>query len=223
MKLWNELLTRLLDEATDGADGATDGAASETNTDVDDAAADSAGSESDTDGDAANADPDDKGDADDGSDTDGAPENYADFELIDGQEMDTAMLEAFSPEFKKLGLTQEQAQGLVTIQAGMVQAGQQAQIDAFSQQNEEWATAAKTDKEYGGDKFDESVSFAQKAVETFGTPELKEALDSTGLGNHPELIRLMNRVGRALGEDVPGGGSNLTSEKDQASLMYPTT
>lgn len=222
MKLWNNMMYRLMAEADDGTNGGAGGSV-EPNTDVaGDATADAATQSEDAEqpegdepaGDAAS-------DADGSADTDSAPESYADFDVPEGTTVNTEMLEAFTPAFKELGLTQEQAQGLVNIQSQQVQAQQQAQYDAFTQQIEEWGTTAKNDPEYGGDKFEESAGFAQKAVNELGTPELKEALDSSGMGNHPEMIRLMTRIGRMMGEDTLDGGQNVGDKKDHASVLYP--
>lgn len=223
MKLWNNMLHRLMDEANDGTDGGAGGGAPEQNTDVSDDATAGAGAQSEEVEQPEGGKPDGEAapDADSSANTDGAPESYVDFEMPEGMTVNTEMLEAFTPAFKELGLTQDQAQQLVTIEAGLVQAQQQAQYDAFTQQIEEWGTTAKNDQEYGGDKFEESVGFAQKAVNELGTPELKEALESSGMGNHPEMIRLMTRIGRMMGEDTLGGGQGVADKKDHASVLYP--
>lgn len=218
MRNWINTLNRLMDEATDGAGdaGAGDGA-TPTNTPTPDA---TANGEGDAAGDGTG---DGTGDGGEGAgEGGGTPESYADFDLPEGMEINQEMLDAFTPAFREMNLTQEQAQGLVSLQAEQVKAQQQAQYDAFQQQNNEWAETAKNDSEYGGENFEQSVSLAQKAVEQFGTPELKQALDDTGMGNHPEIIRLMTRIGKTLGEDSPANGQNTQGEKDRASLLYPS-
>lgn len=217
MSKWINLLHKLMaEEGGDAGDlpgGAPDDAAQ------DSGESDDGGSNEDdagTDGDAA----DGEGGGDDG-DADNAPENYADFDMPEGVTLDEGMLEVFAPAMKDLGLTQEQAQGLVNIQAQQVQAQQQGQVDAFSQQLEGWITDAKSDKEYGGDKFDESSATALQAVEAFGTPELKTMMETYGVGNHPEMIRFMYRVGQAIKEDSPGGGKRIEGSKDRTSILYP--
>jgi len=47
-------------------------------------------------------------------------------------------------------------------------------------------------------------------------------LDVSGLGNHPEMIRFLNRVGRAISEEkVVVGGSNVAPQTRE-SLLYPS-
>ena len=151
------------------------------------------------------------------------PDTYADFTLPEGMPADAALLESALPIFKELGLTQEQAQKLVTLEAERVQAGSQGQVDAFNQMTEKWQADAKSDSEFGGDKFDENVGVARAAIDKFGTPELKQLLSEHGVGNHPEVIRFMVRVGKLTVEDVPGAVTTPSSKaEDRVSILYPS-
>jgi len=165
-----------------------------------------------------------QGDGDAGAEgSDGASDSYADFVMPEGMTLDEAALAEATPIFKELGLTQEQAQKLIDLQAGQVQAGSQMQIDNFNQLKSDWFASAKGDSEYGGDSFDENAKVAQNAVNKYGTPELKQLLDEHGVGNHPELIRFMVRVGQTLKEDVPGTSGTASSAKaDRIEVLYPT-
>jgi|DEB0MinimDraft_6_1074348.scaffolds.fasta_scaffold112030_2 polyhydroxyalkanoate synthesis regulator phasin len=151
-----------------------------------------------------------------------APETYADFVLPEGVELDEALLSEATPVFKELNLTQEQAQKLVDLKAKEVEAGRQSQVDAFNQLMQDWTEQSRNDKEFGGDKFEENVKIAISAVDKFGTPELKQLLKEHGMGNHPEVIRFMVKVGKLTQEDVPGGtGQNVSPELNRVSAMYP--
>ncbi len=159
--------------------------------------------------------------SDDGSsdeDKSKAPDAYADFSVDDGLTLDETLLAEATPLFKEMNLTQEQAQKLVDFQSKQVQARSQA-YDALM---ETWVDECKNDSEFGGDKFDESLATAQAAVNKFGTPGLKELLEQHGVGNHPEMVRFMVKVGKLTAEDVPGAsGGNVSPKQDRASLMYP--
>ena len=151
-----------------------------------------------------------------------APDTYADFVMPEGVELDTALLTEAAPLFKELGLTQDQAQKLVDFQAKQAQAGSESQVAAFNQLMTDWQETSRNDKEFGGDKFDESVGIARAAVDKFGTPELKQLLEEHGVGNHPEVIRFMVKVGKLTAEDVPGGTTTpLSKAQDRVSLLYP--
>ena len=150
------------------------------------------------------------------------PDTYADFVMPEGMTVDSELLAAATPIFSELGLTQEQAQKLVDFQAQQVQASSQSQTDAFNQLVDGWQEQSRNDKEFGGDAFEQNVGIAQSAVEKFGTPELKQLLNEHGVGNHPEMIRFMVKVGKLTVEDVPGANNAPVSvTQDRVSTLYP--
>jgi hypothetical protein len=60
-------------------------------------------------------------------------------------------------------------------------------------------------------------------MQQFGTPELKAALEQTGMGNHPELVRLFAKVGKAMGEDsLVAGGKSSGGSGSIVDAFYPT-
>ena len=152
----------------------------------------------------------------------GAPETYADFTVPEGMEINKPLLDAVQPALKEAGLSQIQAQKLMDAYSGQLQAESKAASDSYAQTQKDWVKEAKGDKEIGGDKFDESIGSAKRAIDKFGTPKLVEVLDQTGLGNHPEFIRLLTRVGKLIAEDDPGGSAGPGgSEKTAAEILYP--
>lgn len=143
-----------------------------------------------------------------------APEKY-EFTPPEGQELDANALAVFEPIAKELGLSQEQAQKLVDIYPQI----QQQQAEAWSKQVSDWGEQVKADKEIGGDKFNASVGAAQRALDQFGNPELREYLNASGLGNHPALVRFCAKVGKAMAEDtfvVPNQGG----QRSAADILY---
>lgn len=134
----------------------------------------------------------------------GAPESYEDFKLPDGTEIDSATMDAFKPLAKELNLTQDGAQKLVDMYVGL----QKQQTEAFEKTVADWANAVKADKEIGGAAYDQSVAYAKKAVEKFGSPALQEALNFSGMGSHPEVIRMLSKIGAEISEDTGGLGGD---------------
>ena len=88
---------------------------------------------------------------------------------------------------------------------------------------QKWADDAKADKEIGGDKWDGTVKSAQRAINTLGTPALKEYLQASGGGNHPELIRVFAKVGGLIKEDSPpsDGPGGHGKPADPAHVLFP--
>jgi hypothetical protein len=133
-------------------------------------------------------------------------------------ELDQAATTEFTAIAKELKLDQAAAQKLADIGAKMAQ----RQADAHAQLVETWTEQVKTDKEIGGDKLAENLGVARKAIDTFGSPELKALLNSTGLGNHPEVVKLAFKVGKAISEDgFVSGSPKGNTTNDPAKKLFP--
>lgn len=149
---------------------------------------------------------------------DGAPEAY-EFKAAEGAELDTEALKDFEPVARELNLTNEQAQKLVDAYPKILAGVQQRQADSWQATTEQWAADVKADKEIGGDKLTGNLSAAQRALDQFGTPELKEYLNTTGLGNHPDLVKTFVKIGKAMSEDGMVSGKE-TGQRSAAEVLY---
>ncbi|MEW5560614.1 peptidase [Enterobacter asburiae] len=148
----------------------------------------------------------------------GAPEKY-EFQTAEGVELDTEALKDFEPVARELNLSNEQAQKLVDAYPKILAGVQQRQAEAWQKQTEDWAAEVKADKEIGGDKLTGSLSKAQRAFDSFSTPELKEYLNTTGLGNHPGLVKMFVKIGSAMSEDGMVTGNNA-GQRSAAEVLY---
>lgn len=149
------------------------------------------------------------------------PEKY-DLKLPKDSPMNAAQVEKLSSYAKEKGLSNEQAQSLLDRESEAVSGYASEQAEKQSQFMASLAEQAKNDKEIGGESFKKNVELASRVVTRFGTPEFKKELDRSGLGNHPELIRVFKRVGEAMSEDqliIPGAQSH--GKKSTASILYP--
>ena len=81
----------------------------------------------------------------------------------------------------------------------------------------------KNDAEFGGANFDKNAKTAQKAFEAFGSPELKQLLNESGLGSHPELVKAFHRIGQKISEDTMESGSGGAGQRERPihERMYP--
>lgn len=124
---------------------------------------------------------------------------------------------------KGLNLPQDQAQALIDLGAKQFAEQTTANNTRIEAVRQSWVEAAQADTEFGGDKLTTSLPIAQKALKTFGSEKLTELLAGTGLGNHPEVIRFMFKVGQAIGEDdvVTGQGNGGKGPSDPAKKLYP--
>lgn len=141
----------------------------------------------------------------------GAPEQYEEFKAPEGLSYDDQFMGTFKDVAKELNLSQKQAQHLLDKCAPVLAQRQIEQIKAVSEQ---WVERTKTDKEIGGENWTRAASDIARVRDKFGVnadgkmdPDIQEFMQ-TPIGNHPGLLKLLARVGRAFGEaDFPRGGA----------------
>jgi hypothetical protein len=151
----------------------------------------------------------------------GAPEQYEDFTAPDGVTLDAEVTGEFKGLAKELGLTQEQAQKVADFGPKMLQRWQAKQAEALAETSAKWATETRADKDIGGDKLNENLATAKKALDAFGSPAIKTLLHESGLGNHPEVIRLLVNAGKAISEDRMVPGAKAAAEVSIEQRLYP--
>lgn len=147
---------------------------------------------------------------------------YADFTAPDGLTFNPETLGEFKELAKAKGLSQEDAQKFADLGVKVAKMQQENYVRQIEQAQTQWAEEARTDKEIGGDKFDENAALAKRALDTFGSEALTKMLAESGLGNHPEVLRAFVRVGRAISEDRLVAGTTRPGEGDLLKKMYPT-
>lgn len=216
MNLWQRLVMRRLceEQSAEGGDNGgaapgTAGAPAGTETPPANNGGTPAGNEQDKGAEQPAKDPK----ADTGKPAVAAPEKY-EFKPAEGQELDAEAVKAFEPIAKELNLSNEQAQKLVDVYGSKIMPKLvEQQAAQWQQQIEQWAEQVKADKDLGTDA---SIGAAQKAMDKFGSPELKQYLNETGLGNHPELVRIFANIGKAMSEDglVTGNSGGAKSAAD---------
>lgn len=153
----------------------------------------------------------------------GAPEKYEAFKMPEGVTLDEELVGELGKAAKELNLSQEQAQKVADLGAKQAAKLKTTLEATIAKARTEWADAARADKEIGGDKFNENLGFAKKAMDQFATPEMRAILNQSGLGNHPEMIRCFHRVGKAMAEDKFVSGAAPGADKDIADRLYGKT
>ena len=96
------------------------------------------------------------------------------------------------------------------------------QQEAHVKQVREWTDEVKNDKEFGGDKLNDSIALARAAATKFGNDELIQVLDQTGLSNHPAVFKFFVKLGQATKDDSFVGGRQAHSPRDIANILYPS-
>lgn len=141
------------------------------------------------------------------------------FEALDEEAMTLA-----TPLMRGLGLDAEKAQAFLNDAAPIITSmiTKAREADAVATKTEQdalradWASAIKADPEYGGAKFDKTVSNAGVFMDRFLDQEGRDLLNASGLGNHPSLVRAFAKAGMHFAE-----GEVITGEPAPVAKGHP--
>tara|TARA_R110000787_G_scaffold89802_4_gene189965 strand:- start:4961 stop:5854 length:894 start_codon:yes stop_codon:yes gene_type:complete len=111
------------------------------------------------------------------------------------EQYETDLSDWFREEAHKAKLPASMAQKLHDSYVQKMMDSQTSVNVEQQRQVEDWNGELK--KEYGG-AYDERVGLARRALRSFGSDELSNLMNTSGLGNHPEMIRAFSRIGAEL-------------------------
>lgn len=158
-------------------------------------------------------DPDQKDEAEQG-----APEEYEEFNFPETILPDEELVGEFKTFAKENGFTQEKAQELVNLHNKAALKEQ----ERWTKQVKEWEQESRNDPEFGRSNFNENIGVAKEALKFFGNDELVRIVDHTGIGNHPEFIRFLHKIGARMKEaGFHQSGGNVEKPRDPAHILYP--
>lgn len=150
------------------------------------------------------------------------PEKY-DLKLPEKSHLQASDVDKIAVYAKERGLSNEQAQEILNREneaVGKFIESERSRIEELTQK--EWVSQIKADKEIGGDGFAKNIEMAKRAVTKFADQKLIDELEATGFGNHPELVRMLVRVGKQMSEDslVLPGARPAKKEVPMEELFY---
>lgn len=87
-----------------------------------------------------------------------------------------------------------------------------------------WKAELTADPEIGGEKLAENLATAKAAMLAVATPKMQAILANSGLGDHPEVVRMFLKIAPAFSTDkfVPGGNKPATVQS-AAKVLYPNS
>lgn len=150
------------------------------------------------------------------------PEKY-ELKLPEKSPLSQADIDKVSAIAKEKGLSNDVAQTLLEQRSQAVAEFAAGQLTQLETKKTEWLETAKTDKEYGGEAFNKNAEIASRVIARFGSEALKKDLNESGLGNHPELVRMMVKIGKEFSEDqlvLPGASTTSKEKKSIADRLY---
>jgi len=141
-------------------------------------------------------------------------------DLPEGMEVDENLFAGAKEIAAKHNLPPEALQEMVDLYAGRMTEAEGKINNQWKEIEEGWKTDAKNDQEIGGDKFDVKLEKAKRALKVFGSDGLNEALEQTRIGNHPELIRLLSRIGEKITEDGGFDTGNSSGQRSRGDVLF---
>lgn len=188
-------------------------------------------------GDADGEDGDGDGSGDGDGDGEGAPEAYD--LTTEGVDLDPEMIAEAEPVLRELNLTNDQAKKFVPLAAKLMDRAVDATVNDIvakgNAQRKEWLDSAKAAEDIGGAKWDATMHMAAKGLDALGFVKADKAnnveahpfrlaLEATGFGNHPDMIRMAAKLGELVSEDgdfVRADASSPAAKGDVAKRLYP--
>jgi hypothetical protein len=151
--------------------------------------------------------------------------DYAALKLPDGFDAADPLLEAFKGVAGEHKVSPEVAQAMIDkVLPGLtsqIQALRDEPIRLASARLQEWETAVQADPEIGGAKLAEVKTNVARAMAQFGNPdEIRAALNETGAGSNPVLIKWLNKLSAAVGEGKAVTGNPALPKAGPAQRMY---
>ena len=146
----------------------------------------------------------------------------ADWELsADDLPVPEENLRSFSARCRELGLSREQAEGLLgwhkeqfARDAAEAESGERDVLDA-------WKKEILADRDFGGMHMKRTVADARRALAAFDPDgSLRRLLRETRYQYHPQVIRAVAAVGRAMGEHGFVNGSGGSAPRPLADRYF---
>lgn len=126
------------------------------------------------------------------ADEDKAQEADYEIKLPDGMELDADLASVL----KKTVKDAEAAQSLADAYAAAQERAATKLREGWQEQQRKWEEEIRSDRD-----FEANAHEAAAAMRQFGSPELREFLNTTGFGAHPQMFQLFVAVGKALSEN----------------------
>ncbi len=155
------------------------------------------------------------------------PIEYTDFKVPDGVTLDPAQMDAYKAIAGKHNLPQETAQELVDMHVAEIKKAQEAPYRAWNELQTKWRDEVKNDPVIGGANLEKNLASTKAGLQSLlgnDAPKFFEALNITGAGNNPDIVRGLMKAAAPHAPATPIAGSpgNSGGQKTAGATLYPT-
>lgn len=155
---------------------------------------------------------------------DDKPIEYTDFKVPEGLALDADKLGAFKEIAAASKMPQDVAQKLVDLYTADVKALSEAPMRAWTEMQNQWQEAVRNDPVIGGANLDKNLAATKAGLNNLlgeDAPKFFEALNFTGAGNNPDIIRGLFKAAQPHAPATPVAGSPGKATKSAGSTLYP--
>lgn len=156
----------------------------------------------------------------------GAPETYADFTAPEGITIDKELVAEVTPIFKELGLSQEAAQKLMDFHTAKFGKTNEMLTKSVEDMRADWRNQVMSDKDIGGkiDQVKIELGRAKDRLPAEVRTAFDEAMNITGLGDHPAIVKGLYEMAKMVneGSHVTGGGPSPNGQSKTGEVSRPT-
>lgn len=127
-----------------------------------------------------------------------SPEGYEAPKLPEGYTLDTGMVDGFRKVALDAKITKSGADKLMSWYVEQELIRQTSLQAEFAQEKEEGMKALRNE---WGAAADQNIGLCQRVVAQFGGADFQAALNETGAGNDPRVVKFLAKIGRVMAED----------------------
>lgn len=129
------------------------------------------------------------------------PVKASDLNLPEDTLLPAETTEGIAAFAKAQGLSKAQSQAILDRDHAWLNAMAEARDGQVALQAAEWMKETRNHKDLGGAKFMETAALSSRVIAKFGGEKMQAILDESGFGNHPEVLGMLVKIGRAIGDD----------------------
>lgn len=154
------------------------------------------------------------------------PVTADDFPLPEGAEIDEESMTSFIDLVNTEHVSKETAEKFLAMHNSLLEKASEQISQTYESMQTQWQTEARNDPEIGGAKLAPALAQVKQMIMEVSGPDADavfEALDLTGGGNHPALIKLFSRLARNFSEGTPTTGTApaQNAPTSRAERMFP--
>lgn len=152
------------------------------------------------------------------------PITYEAFKLPEGVTLDEAKLGEFTKIAAEAKMPQEVAQKMIDLYTAEAKQAAEAPMRAWTELQNKWQEEVRSDPVIGGQNLDKNLAATKAGINALLGEDAKsffEALNITGAGNNPAILRGLMKAAAPHAPATPVGGSPGKGSKSAGETLYP--